>query len=273
MDELMQIFYRELEGIDFGVYGIFDTSDTIHTLGTDSKIIGRVFEMYLEPVVARVAARFGLQHFTPEAQTHYPDFVLLNPTHPYTPDKIALDVKTTYITTPGSAIKFTLGAFGSYMRDNNKNIAFPYTDFVKHYVIGIVYRRNAAAQASAEYPFAQRGCITPPFSDVRCFIQEKYKIAGDKPGSGNTENIGSISTNNFDAFVYGYGPFSELGQDVYDIYWKYYPKYRSLDRPYTSLQEFFAWIPANIHRVELFRPINKDDIMQRIQSYRYTHQV
>ena len=30
---------------------------------------------------------------------------------------------------------------------------------------------------------------------VKYFIQEKYKIAGDKPGSGNTENIGSISSN------------------------------------------------------------------------------
>ena len=35
-------------------------------------------------------------------------------------NKIAIDVKTTYVNGDNSAIKFTLGSFGSYMRDNRK---------------------------------------------------------------------------------------------------------------------------------------------------------
>ena len=38
------------------------------------------------------------------------------------------------------------------------------------------------------YDYANRSQIAFPYCDVKYFIQEKYKIAGDKPGSGNTEN-------------------------------------------------------------------------------------
>lgn len=40
-----------------------------------------------------------------------------------------------------------------------------------------------------------------PYKDVEVFVQEKYKISGDKPGSGNTENIGSFKTNRMEYLV------------------------------------------------------------------------
>jgi hypothetical protein len=54
-------------------------------------------------------------------------------------DKIAIDIKTTYIRSDGSSVKFTLGSFGSYIRNNTKNIAYRYTDYAKHYVIDEEY--------------------------------------------------------------------------------------------------------------------------------------
>ncbi|MFZ5432633.1 MAG: type II restriction endonuclease, partial [Calditrichota bacterium] len=46
---------------------------------------------------------------------------------------------------------------------------------------------------------------------------EKWEIASDKAGSGNTANIGSIS--NIDDLVNGRGVFEKLGEKHFDEYW------------------------------------------------------
>lgn len=48
-------------------------------------------------------------------------------------------------------------------------------------MIAFVYERNDLAQESKVYEFCDRKNITVPYKNVRYFIQEKYKIAGDKP--------------------------------------------------------------------------------------------
>lgn len=158
------------------------------------------------------------------------------------------------------------------MRNNTKNIEYKYTDYVKHYVIGFVYKRNDLAQESRVYQYENRNEIVFPYRDVRYFIQEKYKIAGDKPGSGNTENIGSFSTRKFSDLKCGNGPFSELGQDIFDIYWKYYPKYRSAEQPYTSLAEFLIWLPQNIDSVKLLHEFEPHNILETVERFRTIHQ-
>jgi hypothetical protein len=52
------------------------------------------------------------------------------------------------------------------------------------------------------------------------FVQPKWKIANDIPGSGNTRNIGGIT--NIKKLQNGEGPFAELGEDVFDDYWMGY---------------------------------------------------
>ncbi len=76
-----------------------------------------------------------------------------------------------------------------------------------------------------------------PYRDVEVFVQEKFKISGDKPGSGNTENIGSFKTNNMNYLINGEGPFSELGIRVYEDYWAGYKRYRD-QLTYTSLDGY-----------------------------------
>lgn len=268
-DLIISSFYEKMADVNFEAYGILDSSNKIHTLGTDSKIIGRIFEMFTQPVLEQIAAENGYILKTPESQTVYPDFILMKSER--STDKIAIDIKTTYIDSDQSTIKFTLGSFGSYMRNNTKNIEYKYTDYSKHYVIGFVYKRNDAAQESRVYKFEDRSEIAFPYYDVKYFIEEKYKIAGDKPGSGNTENIGSFSTKRFSDLKNGNGPFSELGQDAFDIYWKYYPKYRSTEQAYTSLDGFLEWFPENIGSVELLHDFDAEKALQNIQRYKFAH--
>lgn len=268
-DQIIEKFYQKMANVNFETYGIIDSGNCIHTLGTDSKIIGRIFEMLAQPQLEEIAAELGYTLTTPKSQTVYPDFVMLKADQPT--GKIAIDIKTTYISSNQSTIKFTLGSFGSYMRNNTKNIEYKYTDYVKHYVIGFVYRRNGLAQESRVYQYEDRSEIAFPYTEVQYFIEEKYKIAGDKPGSGNTENIGSFSTKKFSDLKCGKGPFSELGQDVFDIYWKYYPKYRSAEQAYTSLEEFLIWLPQNIRSVKLLHEFEPDDVLESVKRYRANH--
>jgi len=266
VDIIISDFYSEMEKVSIEPYGIIDTSNHIHTLGTDSKIIGRVFEMYAQPVLELLANKHGYILATPESQTVYPDFILMK--NKNSTDKIAIDIKTTYVESDHSVIKFTLGAFGSYMRNNTKNIEYKYTDYSKHYVIGFVYKRNGYAQESRVVDYENRDTIQFPFNCVRYFIQEKYKIAGDKPGSGNTENIGSFSTKRIEDLKNGHGPFSTLGADVFDIYWKYYPKYRSADKTYTSLPEFCSWfLKQKEGDIELLHPFDFNLARNRIIEF------
>ena len=79
-------------------------------------------------------------------------------------NKIAIDVKSIYTENEQSKIVFTLGSYGSYMRNNTKNIAYKYTDYAKHYVIGYVYQRNGLAQQSKIYDYIDREKIQPPYN-------------------------------------------------------------------------------------------------------------
>lgn len=265
-DFIIDEFYEEMKNVKFGVYGILDTSDKIHTLGTDSKIIGRIFEMYAQLVLENIAKRHGMILTTPKSQTVYPDFIMMS--SEFSKEKIAIDIKSTYISSDQSAIKFTLGSYGSYMRNNTKNIEYRYTDYSKHYIIGFIYKRNGKAQESEVYNYSDREKIEFPFYDVKYFIQEKYRIAGDRPGSGNTENIGSISTKIFSDFKSGKGPFADLGVDVFDIYWKYYPKYRSNEKAYTSLKEFVEWFLKQPQEdINLLHEYDYESTLKRITAY------
>lgn len=270
-DPIISSFYEKMAHVNLEAYGILDSNNQIHTLGTDSKIIGRIFEMFAQPVLEEIASENRYLLCTPEFQTAYPDFVMMRARDGK--DKIAIDIKSTYIRSEGSSIKFALGSYASYMRNNTTNIAHQYTDYTKHYVIGFVYKRNGKAQESKVYPYEDRTNIQFPYYDVKYFMQEKHKIAGDKPGSGNTENIGSITTKNLSDFTNGNGPFSELGQNIYNIYWKYYPQYRDDSWPYKSLPEFLNWLPSHIDIVDLLHDFDRDAVLESVRQYKAKHNI
>ena len=64
--------------------------------------------------------------------------------------------------------------------------------------------------------------IASVVKDFEFFAIEKWRIASDCSGSGNTANIGSI--NNIDDIINGRGMFSQLGESVFDDYWMNYGK-------------------------------------------------
>ena len=158
--------------------------------------------------------------------------------------KFAVDLKTTYRKKNGIS-SFTLGSHGSYFkeRDKKKNIQFPYNQYLGHFCLGVIYTRtdiNAddptdteiyqvqELQEEYETPNTKVGerevttvdnlkSITSVIKDFDFFVAEKWKIASDKQGSGNTANIGS--TLSIEDLRNENGIFSQLGEEWFDEYW------------------------------------------------------
>ena len=75
-------------------------------------------------------------------------------------------------------------------------------------------------------------------------LQEKWQIASDRPGSGNTKNIGSIR--NIGDLTKGEGSFTAYGESIFDDYWMNYlteDMARAIDSivPYHNLREYWIW--------------------------------
>ena len=64
-DFIIQEFYKRMKYVSLDVYGLLDANMKIHTLGTDSKMIGRIFEMFTQPVLEDIAKSSSLILETP----------------------------------------------------------------------------------------------------------------------------------------------------------------------------------------------------------------
>ena len=221
------------------VSGIITKSAQVYPLGSDTKVLSTIFELISRPVVYRVAERLGLTVVEPSVQNHYPDFTL----HKNEGDnkKIAVDVKTTYRVAAGDRFSYTLGGYTSFIRPGNegKNIVYSFDKYAEHWVIGFVYERVATKKSAAEhvYKLSELENIPLPFKAVDMFVEEKWRIASDRAGSGNTTNIGSID-GTMDDFRAGKGPFKS--EEEFLSYWRGYGR-TSADRGnYKNIGEFRA---------------------------------
>jgi len=109
--------------------------------------------------------------------------------------------------------------------------------------LGVIYSRtDETSREKNVYQLNDLKKIISVIHDFTFFVQEKYKIAADRPGSGNTKNIGSVT--NIDRLIQGKGPFVELGEGVFDDYWMYYltkDMARAVDLkvvPYKNLSDY-----------------------------------
>jgi hypothetical protein len=229
---------REI-GIDWTAVGFLGANNLVYQFGTDTKVISTVFETQAAPVIHQIAEEHGYK-VEGAPQTIYPDFTLsLNSSNQ---ERIAIDIKTTYrsLTTRNKIkqFRYTLGSYTSFLRNGTKNILYPYHQYSSHWVIGFLYTRMEGV-ASKVYKRNEAAHLEPPYKDVEYFVQEKYKIVGTSPGSGNTANIGSFQTCDIDELRTGKGPFAKLGKEVCDDYWRNYG--RTTDRPFSNLEEYLAW--------------------------------
>ncbi len=225
---------------DWIIKGFIDTARNIYTVSADTKVISKVMELLLFPELVRFARQNNLKLHLAEQQNFYPDITFIDDeNHLY-----AVDLKTTYRVNEIKTNGMTLGAFTGYFRSRNskKNCSFPYGSYSSHIVLGIIYSRVLEIDERQIYSLDDLERITSVIGSFQFFAHEKYRIASDRPGSGNTKNIGSIL--NITDLINGTGPFFELGEEVFDDYWMYYltaDMARAAElpqRPYTNLHSY-----------------------------------
>lgn len=90
---------------DWTVKGFIDVAKNIYTISVDTKVVSKIIELMMFPVLLKFAKENGFEmHFCTE-QNHYPDVTFITKNK----QKIALDLKSTYRKENGDVSGFTLG--------------------------------------------------------------------------------------------------------------------------------------------------------------------
>ena len=93
------------------------------------------------------------------------------------------------------------------------NMDYSYGEYKCHLVVGLLYKQTHIENGEKTiYSIDELSMIKSVIENFIFFVQPKWKIALDRPGSGNTRNIGGID--NLENLINGTGPFAELGEDV-----------------------------------------------------------
>lgn len=206
---------------EWTIRGFIDIFKNIYTISSDTKIISKILELHLFPHFLTFADSIGYDIELATYQNWYPDLTFVSKQNPAI--KFAVDLKTTYRDEeyPGFCNGFTLGSHGEYFVDktSTKNIQYPYNEYSGHFCLGIIYSR-AELDKNEEthiYTLNEIETIPPVIKNFLFFAEEKWKIASDKGGSGNTANIGSISK--ISDILNGNGVFAKAGEELFDDYW------------------------------------------------------
>ncbi len=229
---------------DWIVKGFIDIAKNIYTISVDTKVVSKIMEILLFPKICEFVQKNKYKMVLSKEQNFYPDMSFVDLAN----NKYALDIKSSYRKDDKTINGMTLGAFTGYFRDrkSTKNITFPYEQYVGHFVLGIIYSRaDEHLDERKVYRLNDLQNITSVVKNFTFFVQEKYQIATHRPGSGNTKNIGSVV--NINDLINGNGPFSKLGEEIFDDYWMYYltkDMARAVDlkvTPYKNLKEYLQY--------------------------------
>jgi hypothetical protein len=241
--------YVSANGGQWSVKGFIDVFKNVYTVSADTKIVSKIIEILLFPRILEFAENHSYRIVLAEHQNWYPDISFVSVEDPAI--KFAVDIKTTYRDAeyPGHCNGFTLGSHGEYFvnRASRKNVQFPYGEYSGHICIGAIYTRcdsidvdetkvyrvkELLSESEYESEGGSRGkavrrvdslqSITSVVKDFQFFVCEKWEIASDTPGSGNTANIGSITR--IDDILNCNGMFKNLGEAWFDDYWMNYGK-------------------------------------------------
>jgi len=232
----------------WSVKGFIDAYKNVYTISSDMKIVSKILEIHLFPTLLAFATKNNYALVLAEHQNHYPDVSFVSKDDESI--KFAVDFKTTYRQPkkPWLCNGFTLGSFGKYFveRTSTKNIRFPYNSYAGHFCLGIIYDRalEATIDETKAFPIEKLQSITSVISNIEFFVAEKWQIASDKKGSGNTANIGSI--NRISDIIAGNGMFANLGEKWFDEYWMNFGKInrettKGKPEPITTLKDYIEF--------------------------------
>ena len=210
--------FLETENKEWIVKGFIDVNKNIYTISKDTKVVSKIIEILLIPKLELFARQNNLTLELASKQNFYPDLTFKDNEG----NLFAVDFKTSYY--EGNKVNgLTLGSYWGYFRNRNEkmNMDYPYSAYKNHIVLGLLYKQTKDLNdEKAIYSINDLSKIKSVIDNFIFFVQPKWKIALDIPGSGNTRNIGGVT--NIEKLINGTGPFSTLGEDIFDDYWMNY---------------------------------------------------
>jgi aminoglycoside/choline kinase family phosphotransferase len=227
------------------IKGFIDVFQNIYTISTDTKIVSKILEIHLFSHFLEFAKTNNYKIVLTEHQNYYPDLSFVDAEMESI--KFAVDLKTTYRLPEKQDFcnGFTLGSHGEYFinRNSTKNIQFPYCEYLGHFCLGVIYSRNQVDETKL-HQLNELKSITSVIKDLQFFVREKWEIASDSSGSGNTANIGSIKK--IEDILSGNGIFKNLGEEMFDDFWINYGKITITEkdgklRKITKLKDFLEY--------------------------------
>lgn len=243
------------ENDEWTIRGFIDIFKNVYTVSGDTKVISKILELQLFPYLKNFADEINYRIELAKYQNWYPDMTFICKKNENI--KFAVDLKTTYFDENDDFCNgFTLGSHGEYFidRKSTKNIQYPYSDYSGHFCLGIIYRRTDILKTDEmrTYSVDEIKNIPSVIKGLVFFAEEKWKIASDKSGSGNTANIGSIQC--IDDIINGNGVFAKAGEDKFDDYWANFGKIeiKKDDGTYKKMSSFkeyleFKGLPENLN--------------------------
>jgi hypothetical protein len=271
--------YVSAEDGQWTIKGFIDVFKNVYTISSDTKIVSKILEIHLFPQILHFAEQHGFSIVLAEHQNWYPDLSFVKKDDQAV--KFAVDIKTTYRDPefPGHVNGFTLGSHGAYFKNraSTKNIQFPYADYTGHFCLGIIYTRtdgkdldetqviHVAELDEGKAPKPPRRyrlstvdnlrSIASVVKDFQFFVCEKWQLASDRQGSGNTANIGSITC--IADILAGNGVFARLGEKWFDEYWMNYGVATTIKdgtaKPIRSIEEFLQFKGVSKRKVVRMR--------------------
>ncbi len=162
------------------IKGFIDVFNKIYSLTEDTKLISKVIELHLYPKLLVFSKKYGYDIILTDKQNWYPDITFILRSN--TDVKFAVDLKTTYVTKfkngkPYECNGFTLGSHGNYFinRNSSKNIQFPYSSYLGHFVLGILYERTKNLEPRV-FELAELSDLPSVIKNFLFFVQEKWRI-------------------------------------------------------------------------------------------------
>lgn len=246
--------FLETSNNEWIVKGFIDINKNVYTITNDTKVVSKIIEILLIPKLYEFALKHEMELELPSKQNYYPDLTFKdNEGHLF-----AVDFKSSYYNSD-TINGLTLGSYWGYFRNRNKKMSMDHTynSYSAHIVLGMLYKQSDETVNERNiFGVDELDLIHSVIKNFIFFVQPKWKIASDIPGSGNTRNIGGIT--NIQKLLNGEGPFTSLGEDVFDDYWKGYfnkddAKKAGIGTPhYNNLETYKGYLKSQANKLLKF---------------------
>ncbi|MBT4376214.1 restriction endonuclease [archaeon] len=272
ISKIKEIILTELKSFNYDILGVVDKNKNVYPMTSDTKVLSKIFEMVAIPHFKKIVIKLSTKEnkckvLLAKHQNQYPDLTLTGGM--LGDNKIAIDIKSAYRIDDKKFSGFTLGAFNGYFKDrkSTKNILFPYENYSNHWILCFIYDRDLDTDITEFHNIENIEEIPIIINDVEVILQDKWKTATTRPGSGNTANIGGI--NNLQNLKDGKGDFTDSGLEVFDDYWMHYIRKEDCNKmklpkqPFTNLTAYREWIKngrVGDKEIETYYNVHKIDI-------------